>query len=104
MHHKGIHLLPGLPNTTSCSQEMDNWFQDVKGKYDAHSQDLFEQKTYDHAMALKNWQGDGETKIKGAALTKEYFQELVGSWVCTIYSHCTSPQECLADAWGRWIK
>ncbi len=30
MHHEGVHMGPGLPYMTLCSQEMDDWFQIFK--------------------------------------------------------------------------
>ncbi len=71
MHFKGIHLGPGLLNKTSSNQEMDDWIQDFKGKYNAHIQEVFEEKTYAHELALKNRQDNGETEIKGAVLTND---------------------------------
>lgn len=42
MHWEGVHLGPGLLYATSCNQEMDNWFQEFKGKTDAPAQDIFD--------------------------------------------------------------
>ncbi len=46
MHREGVHLGPGLPKATLLNQEMDDWFQDFKGRTDAKAQEILEQKVY----------------------------------------------------------
>jgi len=74
---QGVHLGPGLLNTTSCNQEMDDWFQDFKGKTDAQAQDIFEEKTYEYAVSLKHGKVDGETELKSAALTNDDIPRII---------------------------
>ncbi len=77
MHREGVHLGPGLPNATSCQQEMDDWFQDFNGRISVQAQEILEQKTYDYALLLKNCQEDGETKIKSPALTNDDLPRII---------------------------
>ncbi len=64
MHLEGIHFGPGLPNATSANQEVDDFFQDFKGKYNACTQEVFKEKMYAHALVLNCRQDNGETEIK----------------------------------------
>ncbi len=68
MQNEGVRMSPGLPNTSSATQEMNDWFQKLNGRTDLQAQDIFEQKTYYHALSLKNQGNNGVTKIKSAAL------------------------------------
>ena len=52
MHLEGVHIFPGLPNTTSCTQEMDDIFQQFKGDCDTQAQEVFARKTYEKAAAI----------------------------------------------------
>ncbi len=70
---------PGLPNATSCNQEMDDWFQGFKGKTYAQTQEIFKEKTYDYTVALKNQKEDGETEIKTAALKNDHIPRIINS-------------------------
>ena len=65
MHLEGIHIFPGLPNTTSCTQEMDDIFQQFKGDCDTQAQEVFSRKTYEKAMAIEN-----KAKEKAMALER----------------------------------
>ncbi len=65
---------------------MDDWFQEFKGRTDLQAQDIFEKKTYDHAISLKNRNNDGITKIKSAALTND-------DLLAIINGHPNDPQE-----------
>lgn len=77
MHCEGIHLGPGLPNATSCNQEMDDWFQDLKGRTDAQAQEIFKQKVYEYALAVKDCQNDRDTEIESAALTNDDLPQII---------------------------
>lgn len=77
MHLEGVHLLPGLPSETSCSQRWKTGSKTLRGKNDAYAGESFEQKAYDHAMALKNWPEDGETEVKNGALRNDNIPMLV---------------------------
>ncbi len=59
---------PGLQNTNSTIQKMDDWFQEFKGRTDLQAQDIFEKKMYFHAISFKHCNNHGVTKIKSAAL------------------------------------
>ncbi len=86
MQNEGVHMGPGLPNTTSATQEMDDWFQEFKGRTDLKAQDIFEKKTYDHAISLKNRNNNGIIKIKSAALTDDDLPAIING-------HPNDPQE-----------
>ena len=64
MHLEGVHIFPGLPNTTSCTQEMDDIFQQFKGDCDTQAQEVFARKTYEKAAAI-------EYKAKEKELARE---------------------------------
>lgn len=64
MHLEGVHIFPGLPNTTSCTQEMDDIFQQFKGDCDTQAQEVFARKTYEKAAAV-------EYKAKEKELARE---------------------------------
>ncbi len=46
---RGIHLAPGVLNTTQVTQEMDDFFELFKAKTDAKTQDIFGRKTLERA-------------------------------------------------------
>ncbi len=68
---------PDLPNATSCQQEMEDWFQDLNRRSSTQAQEIFEEKTYQYALSVKNCQDDGETKIKTATLTNDYHPQII---------------------------
>ena len=45
MHREGFYIGPSLPNATSMSQELDNLFQQFKGKTDTKAEEIFARKT-----------------------------------------------------------
>ncbi len=47
-------MVLGQPNTTSAIQEMGDWFEEYKERTNLKAQDIFEQKTYFHALSLKH--------------------------------------------------
>ena len=71
MHRNGVHLGPGLPNSTSATQEMDDWFQHFKGSTDIAAQTIFEMKLFNYSKAIRDCQNGEESTIKGAALTND---------------------------------
>ncbi len=42
MYQEGIHLGPGLPNMTSCTQKMDDFLKFYKGKTNTKKTEIFE--------------------------------------------------------------
>ncbi len=69
MHHDGVHLGPGLPNLTSTTQEMDDWFQEFKGCTDIAAQVIFEIKLLSYSKAIRDCQ-DGKNSTIHQSLTQ----------------------------------
>lgn len=59
------------------SQDMDDWFQEFKGKYNSRAQGVFKPKTYKRGLLLKNHNFDGEFEIKSAALTNDDISAMI---------------------------
>ena len=53
MHALGFYIAPGLPNSTSVSQEMDDLYKTFKGMTNTTSQEVFTRKTYERAVEVK---------------------------------------------------
>jgi len=55
MHLEGIHIFPGLPNSTSATQEMYDVYQMFKGDCDTKAQEMFATttKTYKKALIIE---------------------------------------------------
>ncbi len=102
-HLEGVHLGPGLPNATSCNQEMDDWFQEFYGRTSAQAQEIFKQKTFDYALSVKNHQEDDETEIKSAALTNDDLLQIInGLSSDPIEKHpfsCCATKEKIFKSW-----
>ena len=85
MHQVGVYMGPGLPSTTSTTQEMDDLYEIFKGMCDRAAQDGFTQKTYDCSQAvqklLKDREGgvveDDEKMIKPAQLNNNNLLEII---------------------------
>ena len=72
MHLEGVHIFPGLPNTTSCTQEMDDIFQQFKGDCDTQAQEVFARKTYEKAAAIEHKAKEKELALaRGEAVPPE---------------------------------
>ncbi len=98
MQNEGVHMGPGLTNTTSNSQEMDVWFQEFKGRTDLQAQDIFEQKSYFHALSLKNPNNNGITKIKSASLKNDDLPMIINGHPNNLqkkhpFDLCATPQK-----------
>ena len=52
MHKLGVHIGPGLPNSTQATQEMDDLYEIFKGMCNTMSQEVFTTKTYERALAV----------------------------------------------------
>ena len=53
MHKAGVYIGPGLPKSTSATQEMDDLYETYKGMCDRSAQDVFTQKTYNRSRAIE---------------------------------------------------
>ena len=58
MHNLGLHMMPGLPNSTSASQEMDDLYTTYKGRKDDKADEIFQRKTYERALAVEEHKKD----------------------------------------------
>ena len=54
MHLKGILLLPGLPNSTSVTQEMDDLFSTFKSLCRSNTKQLFAARTLERSLKVNN--------------------------------------------------
>ncbi len=104
MHRDGVHLGPGLPNSTSATQEMDDWFQHFKGSTDIAAQTIFEMKLFNYSKAIRDCQNGEESTIKGAALTNDDIPYIInGRQDDPIeqrpFFHCATP----ANIFKSWL-
>ncbi len=58
MQTEEVHMVLGQPNTTSAIQEMGDWFEEYKERTNLKAQDIFEHKTYFHALSLKHYNNE----------------------------------------------
>ena len=52
MHKMGAYIAPGLPNTTACTQEMDDLYKTFIPLTLTAAQDVFTRKTYERVLAV----------------------------------------------------
>ncbi len=76
MNLKGVHICPGLPNSTSSTQEMDEW----KVRTDSNVQTLLESYVYKFSKALWDYQDDGQTEMKTVAITNDDILALINEY------------------------
>ncbi len=105
MQNEGVNMGPGLPNTTSATQKMDDWFQEFKERTDSQAQDIFEKKMYDHALSLKNCNNDDITKIKSADLSNDDLPAIINGHPNDLqercpFDLCATPQKIFKS----WLK
>ncbi len=74
MHLEGVPLGPGLPKSTSVTQEMDDWCQEFKVRTDAIAQTLFKSYVDEFAKVLLDCQYHRETEMKTADSPMKIFQ------------------------------
>ena len=77
MHLKGVYQLPGLPNSTSCSQEMDALFGVFKASTDDKAEEIFERKTFERAKVLKERTTTPDIEVPVAHLTNNNIPEII---------------------------
>ena len=86
MHALGFYISPGLPNSTSVSQELDDLFETFKGMANTTSQEVFTRKTYERAVEVKKRAAELEKgnvdvdvkAIKPAQLDNYDLPEIIG--------------------------
>ena len=77
MHQLGLHMMPGLPNSTSATQEMDDAYQTFKSATDKKSQKVFTRKIYCRAKAVEQHQLDDTVVIPVSHLTNDDIPEII---------------------------
>ena len=77
MHLKGVLQLPGLPNSTSVSQEMDALFTGFKGCTDDRAEEIFERKTFERTKVLEQRQTTPDIQVPVAHLTNDDIPEII---------------------------
>ena len=104
MHLKGVYLMPGLPNATGVSQEMDNLYSIFKGDTDAKAEQIFERKTFERAKIVSQLKDTPEIEIPVAHLTNDNIPEIING----------KPGDAIEDRpfdnsftpkklWGSWV-
>ena len=76
IHEMGVYIYPGLPNSASATQEMDDLYETFKGMCDRSAQDVFTWKTYNRSRAVKKLvqdQKDGVVKDDGKMIKPAQF-------------------------------
>ena len=53
MQQRGVYLVLGLPNSTSCTQEQDQLYQEFKMKTRTKTGEIFSAKLYKRSLAIK---------------------------------------------------
>ncbi len=71
MHLEVVHIGPGLPNSTSFTQELDDWFQEFKVRTDSNEQTLFQSYVCKFAKAMQDHKDNGHTEIKAVVLIND---------------------------------
>ena len=77
MHMRGCLQLPGLPNSTSVSQEMDQLYTGFKGKTDDRAEEIFERKTFERAKVLEKRHTTPDIQVPVAHLTNDDIPEMI---------------------------
>ena len=77
MHLRGVYMLPGLPNSTGVSQEMDHLFSSFKHECDSKAEVIFERKTYLREKAVEESKTATDIEIPVAHLTNDDIPEIV---------------------------
>ena len=54
---QGVYQFPGLLNTTESTQDMDDMYEEFKGKCEERTDELFAMKTLAHAKSLEEAKG-----------------------------------------------
>ena len=71
MQERGVLLVLGLPNSTSCTQEQDQLYQEFKGKTRAMTNEVYSDKLATRSDHIKNIKED----LRGLGFREEYDQD-----------------------------
>jgi len=77
MHRLGMHMMPGLPNSTSATQEMDDVYTTFKGMTDARAQKVFTRKIHARALAVDKHKKDPSVEIPVSHITNDDIAAIV---------------------------
>ena len=58
MKDTGVYLFLGLPNSTSCTQELDQLYQEFKGKNRSKTSKIFSKKLADRSLLIKTYKDE----------------------------------------------
>lgn len=78
MHKLGVFILPGLPNATSCTQEMDELYQLFKGMCVIKAFEVYTDKLYERQRLIElQTSGAPDVNIPPAVLTNDDIPAMV---------------------------
>jgi len=58
MQEAGVYLIRGLPNSTSCTQEQNQLYQEFKGKTRSKTSKIFSKKLADRSSMIKKYKNE----------------------------------------------
>ena len=58
MQDTGVYLVLGLPNSTSCTQELDKLYQEFKGKTRSKTSKIFSKKLADRRLLINTYKDE----------------------------------------------